>query len=93
MAESEAICDREQCRYIGPVQPENSKATRILASLSVTLFTCVFVLPILWSPLTAWLAYNRFTYRCPACRRGKLIPTGTVRGQALKNRAKQSARC
>ena len=38
MVGSEAICDREQCRYIGPIPQPPNLVGRILASAGIAMF-------------------------------------------------------
>ena len=97
MVGSEAICHREQCRYMGPLPEPPNLAGRVAGGATVALlfhfgcFPLFFLFPITF-PLMVLVWVARLARLCPACRTGQLIPTDTPRGQALKQRLEQSTR-
>ena len=84
---TQAICDREQCGYLGPTPAPPNLLGRVLASAGVAVFFHLGCFPlILLSPITfpvmILVAMGRMANRCPACKRGKLFPVDSPRGQA-----------
>ena len=79
MVGSEAICDREQCRYIGPIPEPPNLLGRILASAGIAMvfhfgcFPLLLFFPFTF-PVMIMVAMGRMSGVCPACRRGKLVP-------------------
>lgn len=91
MEDGESICDREQCRYIGPTPKPTSTAQKMAVSGGVTAFIHIGCFPLLLVfpisfPIMMIVFMARLFNRCPACRRGELYPTESPRGRALKER-------
>ena len=89
----EVVCDREQCRWLGMIEPPNKTSGAIFAGVITTVVHLGCLPLVILSPLTFPLIFlklkARFGYECPACRRGRVVPTDTERGRALKDLAER----
>ena len=96
MEQPEGICNREQCRYVGPL-PASNLLLRIIGSMGITLFWHFGCFPFLLLfpvtfPVMLVIMVVKTKWPCPACRRGRMEPLSTPRGQVLKARLEQSRR-
>ena len=91
----EHICDREQCQWIGEPEQSSTGARALLSGFLVAVAHLGCFPLILVSPLTVPLMFaammRMFGNECPACQRGRVVPTDSPRGQALKERHRQSS--
>ena len=87
----EAICTREQCRFLGSAPEPPTTGTRAVVASGLSLIAHFGCFPLLlFSPITFPLMVivimARMKNPCPACKREQLVPTDTPRGEVLKAR-------